>query len=130
MAVVTIVLDTSVPQDKEALTQLFGPDFAKVASSSKEEVKVVQHTPPAKDPEKVAAPPKTKAAPKPPPRAEAWEDLISGGADLREQAVQKATELVTSGKSSAVREALAGLDAKRVGDLADDQLEAFLAALA
>lgn len=121
MAIVTVVLDTSVPQDKEALTKLFGSDFVSVAEKEPE-VTVVQHTPAPK------APTKAKATP-PPVKEPEPEDLISGGPDLREQAVQKATELVTSGKSAAVREALGSLGAKRVSDLADDQLEAFLASL-
>lgn len=120
MAIVNIQLDTSVPEDKEALAQLFGSDFVRVAEKTPEVV-VVQHTPAPK------AEPKTKATP--PIKESEPEDLISGGPDLREQAVQKATELVTSGKSAAVREALSGLGAKRVSDLADDQLEAFLASL-
>lgn len=121
MAIVNIQLDTSVPEDKEALAQLFGSD--RVAEKTPE-VTVVQHTP---APKAKATPPPAK---KPEPvKEEPVEDLISGGPDLREQAVQKATELVTSGKSAAVREALSGLGAKRVSDLADDQLEAFLATL-
>ena len=123
MAIVTVVLDTSVPQDKEALTKLFGSDFVSVAEKEPE-VTVVQHTPAPKAPTKAKATPPPVKEPEPEP-----EDLISGGPDLREQAVQKATELVTSGKSAAVREALGSLGAKRVSDLADDQLEAFLASL-
>ena len=123
MALVTIVLDTTDPADKQALTQLFGSDFVKVADKEPA-VTVVRHEAPAA---------KAKAAtpkPKPEPvKEEPAEDLISGGPDLREQAVQKATELVTSGKSATVREALGTLGAKRVSDLADDQLEAFLAAV-
>lgn len=123
MAIVNIQLDTSVPEDKEALTQLFGSDFVKVADKEPA-VTVVRHEAP-------AAPAAKKAtAKKPEPvKEEPVEDLISGGPDLREQAVQKATELVTSGKSATVREALSALGAKRVSDLADDQLEGFLAAV-
>ena len=51
-------------------------------------------------------------------------------ADLREQAVHKATELVTTGQSQRVRDALGSLGAKRVSDLKDDQLEGFLVAVA
>lgn len=125
MALVTIVLDTTDPADKQALTQLFGSDFVKVADKEPA-VTVVRHeAPAAKAPAKAAAP-----KPKPEPvKEEPAEDLISGGPDLREQAVQKATELVTGGKSATVREALGTLGAKRVSDLADDQLEAFLAAV-
>ncbi|HOY80546.1 MAG TPA: hypothetical protein PLB92_00265 [Rhodoglobus sp.] len=123
MALVTIVLDTTDPADKQALTQLFGSDFVKVADKEPA-VTVVRHEAPAA---------KAKAAtpkPKPEPvKEEPAEDLISGGQDLREQAVQKATELVTGGKSATVREALSALGAKRVSDLADDQLEGFLAAV-
>ena len=126
MAIVNIQLDTSVPEDKEALTQLFGSDFVKVADKEPA-VTVVRHEAPAAPAAKKATPPPAK---KPEPvKEEPVEDLISGGPDLREQAVQKATELVTSGKSATVREALSALGAKRVSDLADDQLEGFLAAV-
>jgi hypothetical protein len=117
MAHITIVLDTIDPADDEFIARLFGATPATPAP------KVTKAT--------KAAPKVTEPAD---PTPEPAEDLIAPApgpvaADLREQAVHKATELVTTGQSQKVRDALASQSAKRVSDLTDGQLEAFLAAL-
>lgn len=127
---VRIDFDSSDPADNAALSRLFGVVTSPVVSVT---------TAVAEEPVKAPAPaPKAAAKPKATPKAEpvvetpAEDDLLGGSdpAALREQAVQKATELVTSGQSAKVREALTGFGVKRVSDLADDQLEGFLEVVA
>jgi hypothetical protein len=79
-------------------------------------------------PAKKAAAPKPKPEPEPEPEPE--EDLIGGGDALTvDDAVNKAQDLVTSGKSSVVKKALAAVGAKRVGELEPNQVADFVAAL-
>lgn len=98
-----------------------------VMFESYEEFNEFRGTPsaPAKAAPAKAAPAKAAAKAAPEPEV----DLLGGGEDLREQAVLMATELVTTGQSQKVRDALAAAGAKRVSDLADGQLAAFLAAV-
>lgn len=92
---------------------------------------------PAPAPKKTAAKPAAKkAAAKPAPEPEPEDDEdededIMGGDDAptMDDAVARATELVGKGKSAQVKAALAEVGAKRVSDLSDDQVPAFLAAL-
>lgn len=87
---------------------------------------------------KKAAKPAKKAAAKPAPEPEPepedddeGEDLLGGEDDAptMDDAVARATELVGKGKSAQVKAALAEVGVKRVSDLSDDQVPAFLAAL-
>lgn len=57
------------------------------------------------------------------------DDLLGGGAPTLEDAVAKATELVSTGKSAVVKAALAEAKAKRVNELKGDQIQKFLDAL-
>lgn len=94
-----------------------------VEFESYEEFNEFRGTPSAK-----AAP--AKAKPAAPAKAAPEEvDLLGGGEDLREKAVLMATELVTTGRSQEVRDALTAAGAKRVSDLGNGQLAAFLAAV-
>lgn len=93
----------------------------------------------AEEPEPEPAPTKpAKAASKPKPEPEPEveepaeepeEDLISGDAPTMSDAVAAATELVSDGKAALVKEALASVGAKRVSELAEGDIAAFLAAL-
>jgi hypothetical protein len=56
------------------------------------------------------------------------EDLL-GAAPTLDDAVERATALVTDGKSAQVKKALAAVGAKRVSELAEDDVAAFLEAL-
>lgn len=80
---------------------------------------------------KKAASKKAAAKPKPEP-VEEEEDLIDGGDDAptMSDAVAAATQLVSSGESAKVKAALAEVGAKRVSEMAEDDIPAFLAALA
>lgn len=80
-------------------------------------------------PEKpVEAAPEPEEAPEP-EAEEPEEDLVGGSTVTMKDAVARATELVSSGKSAAVREALAKFNAKRVSDVADEDLAGFVAEL-
>lgn len=122
---ITIQLDTNESQqDADFWAELISGGAVKLAAPES-----------VAKPAQVAAPepkavPKPKAPAKPAaPVQEAPAAAEEPAADLRETAVQKATELVTTGQSQKVRDTLAGIGVKRVSDLADDQLEGFLAAL-
>lgn len=89
----------------------------------------------AKAPAKKATP--AKPAPEPEPETvEADEEDLLGGtepeadAPTMADAVAAATKLVSSQKGSVVKAALTDLGVKRVSELKDDQIAAFLAALA
>lgn len=116
---IVITLNTDNPEDAKFWANLLKGGEANAAAQAPET--------PAPAP-KAAAKPKA-AAPKPEPAPAPAEDLVEGSAELREQVVNVATELVSKGQSAKVREALAALEAKRVSDLGDDQLEAFLTAV-
>ena len=60
--------------------------------------------------------------------ADAEEDLL-GGAPTLEDAVAKATELVSSGQTATVKAALAAVGAKRVSEVKANQVQAFIDAL-
>lgn len=79
------------------------------------------------------APAKAAPAPAPEPTEEAGaeaeaEDLV-GGAPTMADAVSAATVLVSSGGAAKVKEALASVGAKRVSEMQDTDIPAFLAAL-
>jgi hypothetical protein len=80
-----------------------------------------------------AAPAKTTAAKKtapakPEPESEAEDDLL-GSTPTMADAVALATKLVSAGDSQKVKDALAEAGAKRVSELAEDKIAAFVAAL-
>jgi preprotein translocase subunit SecD len=79
------------------------------------------------EPAKKAAAPKAEPAPEPKPEPEA-EAVASSGATLTD-AVEAATKLVSEGKAAKVKAALAEAGAKRVSELAEGDIPAFLAAL-
>lgn len=124
MAKITIQLDTEYGEDNDLIARLFG-----VAPKA---VQISHAAPASPVPAAPQAPaPAPKAAPQPkaePVVEEPVEDLL-GGEDfeaLRKRAVDAATVLVSKTRSADVREILTGLGAKRVGDLTDEQLEAFV----
>lgn len=81
---------------------------------------------PAKAPAKKAAP--AKAAPaKPAP--EPVEDLLGGDGPTMADAVAAATQLVSTGNQQKVKDALAAVGAKRVSEIAEDQIALFLETL-
>lgn len=84
-------------------------------------------------PEPVVTPPVKAAAPKKaaePKKVEPEPEDLLGEAPTMADAVAAATVLVSSGGAAKVKEALAEAGAKRVSELAVDQIPAFLAALA
>lgn len=103
------------PQDRSILAFLGG---GAVAAPVKAEIHEEKAAPAAK-PAAKAAPP--KAEPKAEPEA-------SSGATL-EDAVAAATKLVSGGKAAKVKAALADVGAKRVSELNEGDIPAFLAAL-
>ena len=78
------------------------------------------------------APAKTKPAPVEEPEVEDEEtedeDLLGGEVTLQD-AIDRATELVSSGKSAQVKAALAQVGAKRVSDIKPSNLKKFIDAL-
>lgn len=90
------------------------------------------------DPVPAKKPPKAKPAPEPvvetvveetvEEEAVVEDDLV-GETYTRADAVQKATELVSAGKSSELKAALAALGAKRVSELPDDKITEFVLSL-
>lgn len=90
------------------------------------------------DPEPTPAPAKAAAtkkaakadeAPAPEPEPEADEDLVGGDAPTMSDAVAAATTLVSEGKAATVKAALAVVGAKRVSEMEEGDIPAFLAAL-
>lgn len=80
-----------------------------------------------------AAPAKAEPTPAAEPEApaEPEEDLLGGGdAPTMSDAVAAATALVSSGGAAKVKAALAEVSAKRVSEMKDSDIPAFLAALA
>lgn len=94
---------------------------------------------PAPEPEPEEAPAEAEEAPEPEPEeapaepeepeAEETEDGSDAGEDPMAAAVAKATKLVSEGKSSVVKTALADLGVRRVSELDDDNVGDFLKAL-
>lgn len=78
-------------------------------------------TPAKKAPAKKAAAKAAAAEPEPEPEAD--------GEPTLEDAVARATELVGEGRAAEVKGALAQFDVKRVSELSEDQVPAFLEAL-
>lgn len=85
-----------------------------------------------------ATPAPKKAAPAPTPEpvveeagaeAEAEAEDLVGGAPTMADAVSAATVLVSSGGAAKVKEALASVGAKRVSEMQESDIPAFLAAL-
>jgi heme-binding NEAT domain protein len=76
---------------------------------------------------KATATKKTAPAKKAEPEPE--EDLVGGSAPVMADAVAAATQLVSSGQAAKVKSALAEVGAKRVSEMSDDDIPAFLAAL-
>lgn len=91
---------------------------------------------PVEEPKPATSKPARKApAPKPAPVEEPEvedeaedEDLLGGGVTLQD-AIDRATELVSEGKAAQVKAALAKVGAKRVSDIKQDSLKAFVDAL-
>lgn len=69
-----------------------------------------------------------KSAPEPEPEEED-EDLLGDDGPTMKDAVAKATELVSGGDAAKVKSALADLGVKRVSELKDGDIPAFLSAL-
>ena len=93
---------------------------------------------PVEEPKPAAPKPARKpAAPKPAPVEEPEvdeeedEDLLGGDEDevTLEDAIARATELVSEGKAAKVKAALAKVGAKRVSDIKESSLKAFIDAL-
>lgn len=117
-------------------------DIAMLAFLAGQEVdeEEVDETPAPAPAAKKAAPAKKAAAPKAEakakePEPEAEEELIEAepeaeeGAPSMSDAVAAATALVSAGESAKVKAALAEVGAKRVSEMSEDDIPAFLAAL-
>jgi len=142
---ISFQLDTDIPEDVAKLRKIVGletaPEPAQKATTRApkkaptQSAKETQYDlggtlpTPAAEVFKAVAEEVFPAVPSPASDTDRREALPYSGA-RREQAVHKATELVTTGQSQRVRDALGLTGAKRVSDLKDDQLEAFLAAVA
>lgn len=123
-------------QDIALLNVLVGGGQSTVLSTDVAEVG-------ANEPDTVVAPlaPKKAAAPKPAPKVEpevpsseeagdtGEEDLL-GGAPTMADAVAAATKVVSDGKAKLVKDALAVSGTKKVSELKDEDIPAFLAAIA
>lgn len=133
MALVTVQLNTDVPEEKAALTQLFGGGFVAAVQKTTAPVTVPSEAP-APAPKAAAKPkPQPKVETPPPAPEEPAEDLLGDGPDyaaLRKAAVDAATVLVSSEGPARLKEALTGIGAKRVSEVPDEKLEAFIAAIA
>lgn len=79
-------------------------------------------------PKKAAAPKKEKKEELPVVEEEE-EDLVGGDAPTMSDAVAAATNLVSTGEAAKVKAALAEVGAKRVSEIEDGDIPAFLAAL-
>lgn len=77
---------------------------------------------------KPAAKKAAAAKPEPDPEPEA-EDLVGGDAPTMADAVALATKFVAEGKSARVKEVLADCGAKKVSELPEDKISAFVTAL-
>lgn len=112
-------------QDRAVLRALLGDA---PAAAPKAEKPAPAKAAPAPKPEPVKEPePVQEEAPAEP---EAEDDLLGGDEVVtRADAVAAATKLVTSGEQAKVKDALASVGAKRVSEVADDKLAAFVAAL-
>lgn len=86
--------------------------------------------PEAEDAEEKAAPVEKPSAKKEPEaKKEAEEDLVGGDAPTMADAVAAATVLVSEGGAAKVKQALAVVNAKRVSEIDEEYIPAFLAAL-
>ena len=85
---------------------------------------------PVSAPKKAAAKKSTpKPAPEPEEAEEDDEDVLGTDAPTRADAVARATELVSSGKAAQVKAALNSVGAKRVSEVADEDIASFMDAL-
>jgi hypothetical protein len=84
---------------------------------------------PEPEPAKPAKAAKKAAKPEPAPEPEPEEDLVGGDGPTMADAVARATVLVSEGGAAKVKEALATVGAKRVSEMAESDIPAFLAAL-
>ena len=83
---------------------------------------------------KAAAKPKAKPAPAPEPEVETEveveaEEDVAGDGPTMEDAVAKATKLVSSGQAAKVKAALVEVGAKKVSEIATEDLGTFIDAL-
>lgn len=76
-----------------------------------------------------AATKKAAAKPKPEPAPEPEEDLVGGDGPTMQDAVAAATKLVSEGGAATVKTALAAVGAKRVSEMAEADIPAFMEAL-
>lgn len=120
---VTIAIDTTTPlsdTDRAVLAALVGGSAEPKAEPASRRPRAAAKPAPAPEPEPQDEP------------ADEEEDLITPEPQdeaTLDFAVAKATDLVAAGKSPKVREALKAVGAKRVGELTDEQVPAFLKAL-
>lgn len=127
---ITIQLDSTDSADWAAFQRL---------AALNSDVTVVQSTPaapaaPAKAAPRKAAPAKVEPTPEPEPEAPAAEepedeDVLGGGAPTVSDAIARATEMVSNGQTSKVKAALAVVKAKRVSEVTDKTVAAFMTAL-
>lgn len=127
-----IVINTEEITDLDrAVLAVLADGGATAPVATKAEIAETAAPAPAKkaEPAKKAAAPKAEPAPAPEPEPEPEaEPVASSGATLTD-AVEAATKLVSEGKAAKVKAALAEAGAKRVSELAEGDIPAFLAAL-
>jgi hypothetical protein len=124
-----LTIDTSAPfndADRVILQLLLDRADGSGAAVVAEDRKAEQASAPAA---KKAAPARKAAAPKPEPEPEPEEDVVGDDAPTLDTAIERAQELVQAGKVAAVKRALALSGTKRVKDLSDEDIPAFLADL-
>lgn len=136
-----IELDTNnlTDLDRELLAVILGTSPAPTPASAPATASV-----PTPAPAKKAAPAKAAAKPAPTPEPEVEadetptseeagdtgeEDLVGGDGPTMSDAVAAATKLVSSGGAAKVKAALAEVGAKRVSEMSESDIPAFLAAL-
>ena len=127
-----ITIDTNEPlteTDRAILAPLLGNivPVEEPAPATAKPARTTKTARPAPEPEPEPEPAKTAPVEETEDEAED-EDLLGGEVTLQD-AIDRATELVSSGKSAQVKAALAQVGAKRVSDIKPSNLKKFIDAL-
>lgn len=119
--------------DKAVLSLLLGGDTPSAEPEAKPKArataKAVYEAEEEEAPAPKASAKKTRKAPEPEPEEAEEDDEADDDAPTRAQAVDRATELISSGKAAQVKAALKSVGASRVSDVADDRIADFMEAM-
>lgn len=121
-----ITIDTNNLSEMDIAMLGFLAEQGEPTGDTEQEPEAPTPAPAKATPAKKAAP--AKAAPaKPAP--EPVEDLLGGDGPTMADAVAAATQLVSTGQQQKVKDALTAVGAKRVSEIAEDQIAIFIDAL-